>query len=250
MANSYNSLCDDFYVDMTINTELELPGNRETILSFFELIQKRMPELNNFYRRETGDYGLSQIKDSEKYRTVLLETDRVNSSCANPVDLEDAYNLHSVVADLAPYMLGISHLDFECLDLTFTMDFDYAGNHDEVVAEALLTPTAFSDLLNFPGARPIGFSPSATIALTNDCRRQARISIDSRSSVYDLRNENFKSDDPISLYLTVRQYPDPEERFNAVQAFKNLFNIVEELMADKIIPNFVTPLASAIAQRR
>ncbi len=41
--NSYSSLCDDFYLDMYINTELELPTGRDTILSFFERIQKQFP---------------------------------------------------------------------------------------------------------------------------------------------------------------------------------------------------------------
>ena len=31
----YASLADDFYVNMNLATEMELPGQRETILQFF-----------------------------------------------------------------------------------------------------------------------------------------------------------------------------------------------------------------------
>ena len=43
-ANSYNSLCDDFYIDMYVNTELDLPTARDTILTYFERIQKQFNE--------------------------------------------------------------------------------------------------------------------------------------------------------------------------------------------------------------
>ena len=39
MDNIYGSLCDEFYLEMYVNTELELPSQRDTILTFFERIQ-------------------------------------------------------------------------------------------------------------------------------------------------------------------------------------------------------------------
>ena len=38
--NRYSSLSDDFYVNMNLSTEMELPANRETVLHFFERVQK------------------------------------------------------------------------------------------------------------------------------------------------------------------------------------------------------------------
>ena len=43
MANDYSSFCDDFYLDMFVNTELDLSLQSDTILAFFELIQKKYP---------------------------------------------------------------------------------------------------------------------------------------------------------------------------------------------------------------
>lgn len=250
MANSYNSLCDDFYVDMLVNTELDLPSERDTILSFFERIQKQFPDLGSFSRKDNGDFCLEEDREGEKYRWVTLELDRICVGCANPNEMEDAYSLQKLVLELVPYMLGVNHLDIDSLDVTFTMDFDYQGNHDELIADVVFGSTPFNCLIDLPDARPIGFSPSAIVAISRDCRTQARVAIESRTSVYEVRNQKYKSDAPISLYSTIRRYPRPNERFDAVESFDDQRQIAEELMAEKILPNFVQPLVNAIAQRR
>ena len=250
MFSSYGSLCDDFYVDMHVNTELDLPTQRDTVLAFFERIGKQFPTMGNFYRRDNGDFCLEEDLHGQKHRWVALEVDRICSGCANPVDLEDAYSLHRLVLDLSEYMLGVSRLDIDSLDVIFVMDFDYRGNHDEIIAEALFASTAFSSLLDVPGARPIGFAPAVVIALDEDCRMQARISVESRTSVYEVRNKKYKEAEPISLYFAVRRYPKPDEKFDAIESFNQQCMIAQRLMDERIIPNFVGPLANAIAQRR
>lgn len=250
MPNSYSSLCDDFYFDMHINTELDLPSERDTVLTFFERITRQFPAMANFYRKNSGDFCLEEMLEGEKYRWVTLELDRICSCCINPVDMTDGLELHQLVLELSPYMLGVSRLDIASLDVTFTMDFDFHGNHNEVVEDAFFAATAFSRLSEIPGARPIGFSPTAIIALTEDCRTQARIAVESRTSVYEIRNGKYKSQDPISLYFTIRRYPTPNEEFDAVRSFKEQCEIAEELMVEKVVPNFVKPLTDAIAQRR
>ena len=54
--NPYANLCDDFYVNLNLSTEMELPNNRETVLHFFERIQKQYPTMRNFYCRDRGDF--------------------------------------------------------------------------------------------------------------------------------------------------------------------------------------------------
>ena len=250
MSNSYNSLCDDFYLDMFVNTELELPTQRDTILTFFEQIQKRFPSMCCFYRRENNEYCLEESRDSGQYRWVALERDRISSGMVNPARFEDAYNQHKVVLELIPYLLSVSHLDIHSLDVTFGMDFDYAGNHDEVIAEALFGGTAFNCLVELPSAKPIGFSPAVVVALSDDCRTQARISVESRTSVYDPEKERQNTDEAISLSFTIRQYPSRSRKFDAVKSLEDQFRLAEELMADKIVPNFVSPLTNVIAGKR
>ncbi|KKK88765.1 hypothetical protein LCGC14_2739840, partial [marine sediment metagenome] len=148
------------------------------------------------------------------------------------------------------YMLGVNHLDIDSVDVTFGMDFDYAGSHDEIIAEALLAQSAFNCLLDLPQARPIGFSPAMVVALSDDCRTQGRISVESKTSVYEPGKQKHKSDEAISLSFTIRQYPSSTEKFDALKSFENQCLLAEELMAEKIIPNFVRPLMNVISQKR
>ncbi len=250
MINGFNSLCDDFYVDLHINTELDLPCERDTVLSFFERIERQFPTMGNFRRRDNGDFIIEEERDGQKYRWVSLEMDRICAGCANPTNIEEAYSLHRAVLEVAPYMLGVSHLDIESLDVSFTMDFDCRGNHNEVVAEALYGSSPFAGLLDMPDARPLGFSPTTIIALDEGCYTQARIAVESRTSIYEVRNKRYKPDEPISLYFTIRRYPSPDEKFDSMKSFGLQCAIAENMMVDKIIPGFVSPLVSAIAQRR
>jgi len=250
MGTNFGSFCDDFFVDMCVNTQLDLPTQRDTILAFFERIQKQFPALSNFTRRETGGYSLEQEDQGERTRWVTLELDRITVGWGEPAKLEQAYEFQIAVLELIPYMLGVSALDIDSLDITFSMDFDYQGNHDEVIAEALLGTSSFSSLLDIPNARPIGCCPSFVVSLSEDCRMQARVAVESRTTAFDIRNEKYKSEDPISLYFSVRRYPQSTPGFNTAHAFLEQCKLAETLMFDKILPCFVQPINNAIAQRR
>ncbi len=176
-SNSFNLLCDDFYLDMFVNTELELPSERDTVLSFFERIRKQYPSMGCFYKREKNEFCLEEDRERSQYRWVSLETDRIGSGVANPSQFEMAYEQDRLILGLIPYMLSVSPLDIDSLDVTFAMDFECTGNHDEVIAEAILSQSAFSCVLDLPSAKPIGVSPTIVVALTNDETTQLRISI-------------------------------------------------------------------------
>lgn len=250
MPNSFGSFCDGLFVDMCINTQLELPSGRETVLAFFERIQKQFPQMNNFSRRDNNDYVLEAESDGQRSQWVALETDRVIAGCADPDDLQQAYHLHNQVLESIPYMLGVSNLDIDAMDITYSIDFDYQGNHDEVIADALLNSSSFGALFDMAQARAVSCCPSMVIALSEDCRMQARVAVESRTNALDFRNEKFKSDDPISLYFAVRRYPQCGPDFDILGAYQEQCRIAEEMMFEKIIPHFVQPLNSAIAQRR
>ena len=141
-------------------------------------------------------------------------------------------------------------LDVDSLDVSFAMDFDSAGNHDEIISEALFSGSAFGSLLDWPNARPIVFSPAMVISLTDDHHIQARVSIESKTSIYEPGEKEQERDESIGLSLTVRQYPKPHERFDPVAAFERQCVLAEELMAERIVRHFVQPLAEVIAQRR
>lgn len=248
--NSYGSLCDDFYLDMHINTELDLPTERDTILSFFERIQRQFPSMGCFYRRGKNEYCLEEDRSLGQYRWICLEIDRIGSGVVNPSDLEMAYCQDRLILELIPYMLSVNQLDIDSLDVTFAMDFDYAGSHDEVIAEALLGQSALACLLDLPGARPIGCSPAIVVALSDDDRTQGRISIESKTSVCEPGRKGQEDDEAIGLSLTIRQYPVTAETFDPLTSFENQCRLAQELMAEKIVPYFVQPLVETIAQKR
>jgi hypothetical protein len=250
MTDSFGSFCDDFYVDLGVNTQLELPSQRDTVLSFFEQIRKRFPKMVNFTRRDDGEYLLEEEKDSAKYRWVSLESERLIAGCAEPDKLEEAYALHREVLDLMPYMLGVTALDIDSIDITFTMDFDYQGNHDEVIAEALLAGSSFGSMFDINGAKTIGCNPSMIVSLSEDYRLQARIAVESRTTLYDLKNEKFKQAEPISLYFTIRRHPSPMTAAELIESYRKQCAMAEQMMFDRVLPYFVQPLVSAIAQRR
>lgn len=250
MSNSYNSFCDDFYLDMHVNTEMDLPADRDTLLAFFERIQRHYPTMGNFYRAESGEYCLEENQESGEYRWVSVEDDRVGSGMVNPSNVEQVYAQDKLVLELIPYMLGVNHLDIDSLDVTYGMDFDYQGNHDEIIAEALFASTAFGCLLDMPNSKPLSFSPTVLTSLSEDCRTQARLTVESKTSAFEIRNQKYKPDEAISLYFTIRQYPRPDEKFDSLKSFERQCALAEELMVAKIMPQFVQPLANAIAQRR
>ena len=224
MSNAYSSFCDDFFVDMYINTEMELPTDRSNLLYFFERIQKQYPSMGNFNRKDSGEYCLEEDQEAGHYRWVTVQAESLGAGCMNPSELEEAYSLERLTIELAPYMLGVNHLDVQSLDVTFGMDFDYSGNHDEIIADTFFSSTAFSSLLELPKAKAIGFAPTVLIALSEDCRTQARLSIESKTTAYEVRNQRYKSEEAISLYFTIRQYRLPSEKFDLSASFESQYS--------------------------
>lgn len=250
MSTNYNLFCDDFYVDMNINTQLDLPGERDTLLAFFERISKQFPDMTNFYRRDNGDFCLESDREKGSNSWVTIELERMTSGYLNPEKIDHAKNLNLAILDLAPHMLGLSYLDIASMDLSFSMDFDFRGNHNEVIAEALYKNSSFTCLLENPESKPISLPSGFIIAMDENCRTQAKLSIESNSSIYEIKTNRYKENEPITLNFTLRQYPSANEKFDSVTAYNNLFQQIQNLMDEKIIENFVYPLTNTIAQKR
>lgn len=242
----YGSLADDFYVNMNLNTEMKLPESRETILDFFERVQKQYPRMRNFYTRENGDFVLEEDKDQGTQQWISLEPRRICSGHANPSSVEAAFQQHRLVLQLVPYMLSVSPLDCEALDYMMGFDFNFRGNHDALVAEALGTGMAMDGLLDIPEARVLNFEPNMTIALDEDCRTQARVMVETRTNAYQIRRGDFP-EEQISVYFTVRQYGSLEAGTMFDERLHWLRQQCEHLMDSYVIDAVLRPLAQAIA---
>ncbi|OYW21963.1 MAG: hypothetical protein B7Z55_05200 [Planctomycetales bacterium 12-60-4] len=246
--NDYASLADDFYVNMNLNTEMQLPAGRETVLGFFERIQKKYPSMRNFYTRDNGDFVLEEDKDMGHQRWVSLEPRRVCSGHVNPDNVDQAIEQHALVLELVPYMLSVSPLDCEALDYMLGFDFAYRGNHDALVAEALGTSSALESLVDIPGAQILSYEPSMTISIDEACRRQARLMIETRTNAYQVRRGEFP-EDHISVYFTVRQYGSLESNTSYEETLSQLRTTCEQLFERHVIDQVLKPLQQAISTR-
>jgi len=244
--NFLESLADDYFINMALNTEMPLPSQRETVLDFFGRMQKAYPSLQNFQNRETSDFILEEDKELDSYRWVSLEAKRVGSGMVNPQSMDEAMQQHLLVLELAPYMLSVSPLDCEALDLMFGFDFEYRGNQDELVAEALGLGPAFDSLLSISGARPLSVEPSLTMLLTEDCRRQCRIMVETRTHASQVRRNDFP-EDAISVYFTMRQYRSLSVQKSFQETLQDLRVRGEELLQKHVVDQILKPLALAIA---
>jgi len=244
--NPFNSIADDYYVNLILSTEMELPSNRETVLHFFEQLQKNYPEMRNFYARDKRDFILEEDKDRGTHRWCSVEPRRISSGYVNPDSVESALAQHQHVLEISPYALSVSSLDCEALDLLFGFDFNYRGNHNQLIAEALGVCPAMEGLSSIPGATIINNEPNITVALDDDCRLQFRLSIESRTNAYQIRTGEFQ-EDQISVYVTARQYGSLDANQNYPETLSRLHEICRNVLDNHVVEAILQPLARTIS---
>lgn len=242
----YHSLADDFYVSMNLSTEMELSESRETILHYFEQIQKKFPVMRNFYARDKGDFVLEEDKDQGSYRWCSIEARRVSSGYVNPPSFEAALDQHRHALELAPYTLSLSRLDCEALDLLMGFDFTYRGNQNQLIAEALGVCPAYEKLAAMPGTTFISNEPAITFALDDECRTQCRVNVETRTNAYQIRTGEFQ-DEQVSVYVTARRYGSLPPEMDYVEAVERLARLCRDVVDNYVVDGVLQPLARAIA---
>src|ERR1700683_2318443 len=103
MLNPYSSFCEDFYINLRLGSQLNLPHQRETLLHFFERIQKEFPGMTRFRKNDAGEYNLEEDRTSHSYRWASVEAKRLVSGHVNPSSIADSLKLHKLLLQLAPY---------------------------------------------------------------------------------------------------------------------------------------------------
>jgi hypothetical protein len=248
MSNPYSSFCDDFYINVRLGSQLNLPHQRDTVLHFFERIQKEFPGLTRFRKCDSGEFNFEEDRSTQSYRWLCLESRRLSAGHVNPPTVAEALKLHRLLLQLAPFNLGVSPVEIDYLDLMFGFDLAFNGNHDEVIAESLLAESPLNCLTEEPGAKPVDFQPSVTVALSDDCRLQARIDIVTRTNSYQVRTGDY-SDDLISVCLILRRYWGDRPRISLEDLLADMAQRAERLCDSHILPKVVKPISSAIASR-
>ena len=246
MTPEFNTVADDFFVNLNIQTTLDLPDGRETILHFCEAVQKEFSSMSNFYRRDTGEFVLEGNRESGSYQWMELQPRRLSTGSFNPSTAADAYRLHAWILERSLYYLGISGLDVECMDVLFGFNLDFSGNRDAVVADALLCGSPMAALAMEAGGKTVECEPSAVVALDEDCYLQGRLWVETRSNSYQVRTGEYDSE-PISVYFAVRQYPHPGAVLDLPNAYAHQRALCEDLTGRVIVPQVVHPIVTAIA---
>ena len=244
----YAAFCEDFYVNMRLGSQLALPHSRETLLHFFERIQKAYPGMTRFRKSEAGEYNLEEDRSSQTYRWISMEQKRLSSGHVNPESIADSLKLHSLLLEMAPHHLGMSPIEIDYLDVLFGFDLAFGGNHDEIIAESLFPESPLTCLTDEAGARAVDFQPTVTVALSDDCRLQARIDIVTRTNSYQVRTGDY-SDEVISVYLIMRRYWGDRPKESMATLFIEMAERADQLCTQYIVPRVLRPISSAIASR-
>ncbi len=238
------NIADEFYINANLSTEIPLPMERGTLIHYFDQVRKRYPTMRNFYSRDR-DFILEEDKDLGNYRWTMVEYEQVGSGWSNPPSPAEAMEFHRFLFELFPYTLNISSFECEFINLMFGFDFTYFGNHHELLAEALGFCPGFEGLRS-AGAKLISHEYILTLALDNDCRTQARVHVEPRTTAYQVRHDSY-SDEPLSIYLNIRRYGgiDPQESFSAV--LDRLYERGREIVETYLVDNLLLPIQQAIA---
>jgi hypothetical protein len=189
---------------------------------------------------------LEANREQGHYLWMELHNNRLTAGHFNPQAGDVTYRLHHWLLEHSVYFLGIGGLDVELLDVMFGFNLDYHGNRDEIVAQSLMGDSALGALAAESTTGCIECEPSMVVALDEDCYLQARVSLETRSSDYQVRTGRYDNE-PISIYFTVRRMPTPGKIMNMNESLTRQCEICEDICRRIVVPKIVHPIAVAIA---
>lgn len=247
MASTFGALCTDFYVNQKISLRMDLPTARETVLDLFDRVRKELPAMDRF-RRFDSELALESPETDSQYSWLALRRTSIRSGWVNPESLEQAYKLHRLILDVAPYFLSISPLDIEFIELVFGFDLEAPRNRNEVVFEALLADSPLAALIEPQHEPVLEAQPFLGFALNDQCDVQAFIEIKTRTTATEIASAHFE-DQPISVYLTVRQNGSLKTIEDFARVSGALAGHIERLADERVIPHVVMPIRDVIMSR-
>ena len=180
--NRYICDADDFYVNVHLNTEMELPNNRDTVLHFFEQMKKGFPELRNFYTRENGDLvlggrqgpGILSLAGDRAAPAVLgAVQSRVARGCLSAARVGAGSGAAPADDQLARLRGTRRHV---WVRLQLRRQSRRGGGRG---ARRRAWP---GGALRGAAAQVINFEPSLTLALNESCQLQCRLAIETRTN--------------------------------------------------------------------
>ncbi len=245
LSDSYRALCSDFYINHKLTVKMDLPRSRETVLEFFERVRKQFPLMSQF-RRYREELALESPQNEPPHRWLAVRSNTIRSGTVNPPTAQEGYALHAHVLETAPYFLNVSPLDIDSVELLFGFDLAASGNHDSIVADAILGGSPLRSALELQGASVIECQPVLGVSFGPRGEYEINVEIKTRGQQGPTR-EGEPTSEPISIYLVLR-------RLGAVSDLKELPKILaqltatgEELVEKRVVPTLLTPIREFIA---
>lgn len=245
MPSSYRALCSDFYLNSRLSVRMELPENREPVLELFERVRRAYPSMSSF-RRYKDELALESTQDSVPHRWMAIRKSSVRAGVVNPSDEDAMISLHRTVSEVSPYYLSISPLDLESIELLWGFDLSAKGNHDEIVANAMLSGSPLASVIDSEGLSMRECQPSVSMTLDSDRGRiESTIEVKTRTG----EPVSGERDEPISLYVTMRM-SDPVTDLKELPArFDTLAEHGRGVVDGIVLPNLLMPLREEIGSR-
>lgn len=237
-------LCTDFYVNQKIALKMDLPTARETVLSLFDRVQRELPDMNRF-RRYDGELALESPDADARYSWLALNQTAIRSGCVNPESLDQAYRLHRLLLEVAPYFLSVSPLDVDFVELVFGFDLEADANRNEVVFDALLADSPLTALIDTEREAVLDAQPFVGFSLSRRGDLQAFIEIKTRTGAREIATRQW-GNEPISVYLTVRRYGPYKTLDDFTDSFGTLAGHAERLAEERVIPGVVVPIRQTL----
>lgn len=246
MATSFGALCTDFYINQKLTLKMDLPTERETVLHFFERIRQQVPSMSKF-RKYDGEMALESVrkKDDPRYQWMSMRKNWIRAGHVNPDTMQEAYKFHQLLLRQAPYHLSISPLDVDYIELTFGFDLECQGNHDEIIYQALFADTPLGAVMDIDGSKILDCQPFVSVNLNDSGDLQAYFEVKTRGKTRRGSSQRYQ-DEPISLYLTVRQYGPVDTLDQLHTGFPELAEHCSRLAIDKMVPDLLTPISRHI----
>jgi len=245
MATSFGALATDFYINTKLGVKLDLPHARGVVMDFFDRVRKAHPAMSRF-RKYQGELALEAPDREGASSWIALRKTSVRVGVVNPESLCEAYSLHRLALELAPFYLSVSPLDVDVMEIVFGFDLEARGNHNQLVWDAFYANSSLGALLGDDVDQMLDVQPIVGMTLADAPNTQAFFEVKTRTSTRDLR-ESEPADEPISVYVTLRRSGPVDDVRELPAILDNLAKKGEELIETRAVPHLVNPLRDVIA---
>lgn len=269
---SFPTWVSDFSINQRLALKMDLPSGRESVLGFFDRLRKEFPRLNRFHRMGgsggggpdggraggswSGEFVLESNPEDEQPMWASMRRLSVRSGVLNPATTADAYRLHRLVVEAAPYYLSVSPLEVDFLEIAYGFDLAASGNHDAIVFDALYAQEGhpLSALLSAPGAAPTNVQPMFGITIGGDGREPIEVFFEVKTRQQrGPRSSGAAGGGPheeggvISVDITLRRAGGVNRVEDLLGVHAALTRAGEELIRTRVLQGLLMPIRQAIA---